>query len=283
MDLNLLVSSDANYLPHTVVGLTSACESNRAHRISIYYLHPDIGEDDMRVVREHFTAYAASVHFIRVDDAELKKFRTVAHITTPTFYLTLAADLLPADVGRVLYLDCDLVVRAALDGLYSMDLGPCTIAAVRDAHLNDAPWRARLNEITGAGVREYFNAGVMLIDLARYRSTEAGPALLALLDRHHGEFEYADQDALNVVFAGAWKALPLKWNVQSYWYTLDFWLKATELPGPMRAELQAAVTNPAIIHYSSLSKPWHFMNSHRLKQEYWKYRELTPYSRPGPR
>jgi len=160
-----------------------------------------------------------------------------------------------------------------------MDLGPCTIAAVRDAFLSDAPWRAQLNAIAGASVGEYFNSGVLLIDLTRYRSTGAGPALLALLRRFNREFVYTDQDAMNVVFAGLWKALPFRWNVQSYWYTLDFWLKAAALPAEKRAQLEAAVTNPAIIHYTTPSKPWHFMNTHRLKQEYWKYRALTPYAR----
>lgn len=278
MDLNLLISSDARYLPHAVTALTSACESNRRHRIRIFCLHAGLGERDMRRIRAHFARYEASVNFIRADGTRLSRYHTPAHVALPSYFRILCADLLPAGIDRVLYLDCDVIVRAALDELYSIDLGNCTVAAVRDAYLNGAPWRARLNALAGADVRTHFNAGVMLIDVARYRSTGVGPAALGLLDRFHREFIYADQDALNVALAGKWKVLAAKWNVQSHWYTPGFILRSAALPPDRRNRYAAAIRNPAIIHYSTQSKPWQFMNSHPWKQEYWNYRNLTPFA-----
>jgi len=281
MDLNLLIASDANYLPHAVVALTSACESNRLHRLRIFYLHAGLGEEEMDRVHAHFSRYAAVVNFIRVDDERLRQLHTHAHLTAPAYYRLLCADALPPSVDRVIYLDCDVIVRAALDEIYTADLELCTIAAVRDAYLNDAPWptwRAQINALVGAQVREYFNSGVMLIDVARYRSTGVGSAVIELLNRFHRNFNYADQDALNVVLAQRWKALPSRWNVQSHWYTLDYCIESTGFSPEQRNRVFAAIRDPAIIHYTATSKPWHFINTHPLKPEYWKYRQLTPYA-----
>ena len=280
MVLNLLVASDLNYLPHAVVALTSACVSNPHHRCRIFYMHAGLGEDDIAGVQAHFENYAATVAFLRVDDAKLGRFRTLTHTTTPTYHRLLCGDVLPPEVDRILYLDCDVIVRAALDGIYAMDLGPCTVAAVRDAFLNLVPWRTRLREITGMEVPDYFNSGVMLIDVARYRDTGVGPATLDLLERFHGELRFADQDALNLALAGLWQELPPKWNVQSHWYTQDYFSRSAGFPPAHHAQVVAAVKNPSIIHYTSPSKPWDSRNVHPLKQEYLKVRQLTPYATP---
>jgi lipopolysaccharide biosynthesis glycosyltransferase len=34
---------------------------------------------------------------------------------------------------------------------------------------------------------------------------------------------------------------------------------------------------PLIIHFSGSSKPWHYLNEHPYKSEYWKYLQLTDY------
>jgi lipopolysaccharide biosynthesis glycosyltransferase len=232
----------------------------------------------MDLVRAHFRGYGATVNFILADDAQLKKFHVHGHLATPTYYRALCAQMLPAEVDRVLCIDCDVIVRDALDEIYATDLGPHTVAAVRDGFLSDAPWRAKINALVGATMQQYFNSGVMVIDVARYRSSGVGAAVLALLERFHRDFQYADQDALNVVLDQRWKALPARWNVQSHWYTINFWARAAALPPERRALVLAAIRSPAIIHYTTKSKPWDFMNAHPLKREYWKYRSLTPYA-----
>jgi lipopolysaccharide biosynthesis glycosyltransferase len=278
MRIDLLVASDAAYVPHAVTALTSACENNRQHRLRVFYPQSGIDAAEMDRIRAHLGRYGADVAFVRVDDARLRQFRTVDHLATPTYFRLLCAELLPAGIDRVLYLDGDVIVRSALDVLYATDLRANVVGAVADSFLVDGTWRARLGALVGASLPDYFNSGVMLIDVARYRAAGIGSAALALLDRFHGDFSYADQDAANVVLAGRWQALPPRWNVQTYWYSLDFAFRAAALPAEARREIVLAIGNPAIVHYTTSSKPWQFMNTHPLKREYWKYRQLTPYA-----
>jgi lipopolysaccharide biosynthesis glycosyltransferase len=278
MNVNLLVSCDANYLEHAVVTLTSVCENNRQHRIRIFHLHAGLPPEEMASVQAHFQQYPASVEFIPIDDGQLRQFNTPEHVATPTFYRLLCADLLPPDVDRVLYLDSDVIVRSALDGIWGMDLRGQPVAAVADAYLNDPASRARLGTLVGNEVPVYLNAGVMLIDIPRFRADGIGPAALALLGRLHRDLAYADQDALNAVLAGRWTRLPARWNAQSMWFTPAFCFAAMTLPPEQRDEVVQAVFDPAIVHYTTASKPWQFMNTHPLKHEYWVYRQRTPYA-----
>lgn len=275
MDLNLLIASDATFLPHAVVALTSVCENNRQHRIQVFYLHDGLDAEAMDRVHGHFSRYPAAVQFIRVDGAGLRHYRTTAQLTSPTYFRILCGEVLPAGLDRVLYLDCDVIVRSAVDEIYSADLGGAVAGAVRDAFLNETPWPARLQALTGMRVDQYFNSGVMLIDLARYRSAEIGPEVLKLLDRFHQRFTYQDQDALNIALTGRWKALPSRWNVQTHWYTRSFWEHSLTFSADRLHHHNAMLRNPGILHFTGKDKPWHDHYLHPFASEYRKYRRLT--------
>lgn len=106
-------------------------------------------------------------------------------------------------VERVLYLDADVLIRDDLGALWNTDLNGKPIGTVRDVGFpmgHDDMERS-----------PYFNAGVLLMDLAHIRGTVnvLRTAAEAFLDA-----KYADQDALNTHFRDAWHPLPMKWNAQ---------------------------------------------------------------------
>ena len=47
-------------------------------------------------------------------------------------------------------------------------------------------------------------------------------------------------------------------------------------------EMNDAIQDPFIIHYTNSSKPWDYMNDHPYKSEYWKYLAKTPFSSYSP-
>jgi len=92
----------------------------------------------------------------------------------------------------VLYLDCDLVVSGDLEGLWQTDLQGSYLAAVPEPYLVTSHW--------GFGPEDtYFNSGVLLIDVARWREENLLPALLQFAEAHSSDFDCHDQDVLNHV------------------------------------------------------------------------------------
>ena len=105
------------------------------------------------------------------------------------------AKLLP-DLDRVLYLDADVVVVDDLRALYATDLGSNVVAAAPDLYR-----QYRLAAFGLSGSQPYVNAGVLLIDLARWRRESLTDRLVRFVERSGPQLELHDQDALNAVAA----------------------------------------------------------------------------------
>ncbi|EPT03165.1 hypothetical protein FOMPIDRAFT_59584 [Fomitopsis schrenkii] len=191
-------------------------------------------------------------------------------------------DMIPVlPVERVLYLDADVLVRDDLQSLWETDLGGKPIGAVRDVGFpmgHDDIQRG-----------PYFNAGVLLMDLAQMRGTIGAlrAAAGAFLDA-----KYADQDALNTHFRDAWRPLPMKWNAQGLG-------TYAELPSADRALIASEMvemTDAAIVHFTGpvnpameyvlnpyvqpyTAKPWGYAGApgHPYASEWWSVLEETPW------
>ena len=128
-----------------------------------------------------------------------------SHIT----YLRLLLDsILPQSVSKCIYLDCDVLVRSDIAGLFSYDLHGALLGAVRDLAFNDASSACRNH------LGFYFNAGVLLLDMEKWRESKAGERLFALLEaRPQITQGFHDQNLLNECFCDEVCELPLGWNV----------------------------------------------------------------------
>jgi len=141
--------------------------------------------------------------------------------------------------GRALYLDADVVVIGPLDRLWDLDLGDKMILAVKDrkiAHLrDDCPWP--LTE--AAGQLPYFNTGVLLIDLDRWREEGTEARAMELAGEAGMACRWYDQTVLNFLLRERIGPLPEKWNWQR-----------ESLPDDGPA---------CVVHFTTGKKPWlHF-------------------------
>ena len=98
--------------------------------------------------------------------------------------------------------------------------------------------------------------------------------LLACL-RDNQKFVWCwDQYALNVVFAGQWSKLPLRWNQGAH---------AFEFPSLGHSPLEVDQfrqmrENPAVIHFTTEWKPWQYRPFHPLRQTFLDYLDNTAWS-----
>src|SRR5690606_13107876 len=123
--------------------------------------------------------------------------------------------ILPPQVERVLYLDCDTLVRAPIEELIERDLAGHSIAAVRDtrgAHITSGR-DLRNNQDLFDVADPYFNAGVVLIDVARWRAANIVDRLEEALTGGVMARIHYDQDFLNLVFKNDWLRLDPRWNL----------------------------------------------------------------------
>lgn len=182
-------------------------------------------------------------------------------------YRLLLPELLP-ELDKVLYIDCDVVVRQDLSALYSdINLGDSLLAAVYEAPVEN---QAERWEALGCNARQYFNSGFLVMNLARMREEGTSVKLLDVLKADY--LEFPDQDALNIVCQGRVKALSPVYNgIRTFFlpvYKQDFVKQYSE-------ELWEKVQKEATIHYTG-GKPWNIFS---VKFGDWwdEYRSLPSY------
>lgn len=237
----LVMACDEAYATQLATTLRSVVDSHQAGwPLECHVLCEGFSEAARKKVLDSLPAGSASVRWIPV---ELKQFRglsTEDHISTMTFARFLIPDVFPATVSRVLYLDVDVLVLDDLDALWTTDLDGAVLGAVVDG----LDWQIKANK-PGVEevprVREYFNAGVLLIDLDRWRAERISEKAVEYLV-HNPTTPFADQDALNVVCDGRWKPLDSRWNFQGHLKQ-----KIADIAPEQR---------PGIVHFVTYLKPW---------------------------
>lgn len=151
----------------------------------------------------------------------------------------LLPHLVPNEIDRIIYLDCDMLVRAPIEQLYAMDLNNQPVGAVRDALAPFIPLRRDMRQTADIfdGADPYFNSGMLLIDLEAWRKLDLGAEIAALSARGVLGRLYYDQDVLNLIFRNRWHTLPWRWNV-------------------IDANKAHEALDPAILHFTRNFKPW---------------------------
>lgn len=159
----------------------------------------------------------------------------------------LLPELLP-ELDRILYLDCDIVVRQDLAQLWEKtDLADNYLAGVYEAAIEGQAERFRA---LGCDPAKYFNSGFLLMNLAQMREEKVSEKLLEACRVPY--LEFPDQDALNQVCQGRVLPLsPLYNSIRTFFipkYKADFVRQYSE---PLWEQVQREAT----IHYTG-GKPW---------------------------
>jgi lipopolysaccharide biosynthesis glycosyltransferase len=231
-------------LPFLVLASSLKRHLKGDRKVVLHALHSDPIAQDLA----YFAALNSATFELRLRQIE-NRFHGPA--TWPS-YLTAASLLrllLPSvlkDIDRVVYLDCDLVVLNDITTLFDTNLLDFPLAACLDFWLTGAPpfgppgwdvgeWHKFLSEVVSlTDTQAYFNAGVMVMDLKRFRDTGLIHSAEEFLGQTNYKTPFVDQEALNHVIDGAFVRLDTRWNV----------LAALAHPDPW------------IIHYAGPYKPW---------------------------
>ncbi|GGA41103.1 glycosyltransferase family 8 protein [Pelagibacterium lentulum] len=159
-------------------------------------------------------------------------------------YARLMLDyFIPQSAERAIYLDCDVMVREAIERLYNSPLDGRALGAVRDSWF---PFISMGRDLTGNkdlfdSADRYFNSGMMLIDLEKWRQANVWERMKTMIQDGTMARVYFDQDILNIIFKNDWLELDPRWN----------------LIDPLPAH---QAIDPFIVHFTGPRKPWNLVS-----------------------
>lgn len=267
--INIALTVDSAYAMAGAVTLRSVVEHTQG-RITLYIVDCGLLEEDKRNIETSLPMRSnVTLLFIALPPNSL---------TSNMGAIWAKVDMLKClPVQRVLYLDADVLVRRDLRELWDTDLGEHSLAAASDV---GCPMGH-----PGIPRGEYFNAGVLVVDLARIRTTLRD---LETRCREMAHSRFREQDALNVHFKTDWVPLSLAWNAQGLGTyaecaSLDrekLCLEEMKDPaivhftGPVHPPVEV-VLNPYVQPYTA--KPWGYAGApgHPYEREWWDMSEKT--------
>ena len=236
----IVFAADEAYAMPLAITLRSIVEANQSSwPMEFHVLSDDSSERTRGRVINSLPKGAASICWVPARLNLFREFSTLPYVSRVTYARLLIPWVLPVTVSRVLYLDCDLLVLDDLEPVWETDLEGAVLGAVVDGMADCKLCDPRFEGVPQ--VRDYFNAGVMLIDVQRWREERISERALEYLTRNPRS-PYSDQDALNVACDNQWKRLDSHWNFQNHYNRRVSAIRPKDRPG--------------IVHFVTNSKPW---------------------------
>ena len=249
-NMNILCATDEKYAPYCGVMLTSFLENHKSFHTEVHIIVKSRLKAEKKLKRLE-KRYDVEVNIIEFPFIDVVSTIDICHeyLTVETLYRLFVTDILPKELDRVLYLDCDIIVDSDVSELFSMDLdGISALVAV------DTPWHTMVSHPKRLGYPEekgYFNAGVMMINLEYWREHNISSQCYAFLKKNFRNLSLFDQDVLNVILLYSKKYVSLTYNFQHTAVLKEYYDLYDE-------ETKAVVSSqkPKIIHYTTRMKPW---------------------------
>lgn len=275
--MNIVLATDDNFVQHCCVAMTSVLLHTK--NVHFYIFTEGISSNNEELLKNHVRSLGGIIDFCIVDSRIVSQFpmpsNADAHISIATYYRLFSAEILPKEVEKIIYMDCDMVAMKDFVDLWNINIDGYAIGAVyqplTDSQAKD---KQRLLMDENAG---YFNAGMLLVNLNYWRVNAVTERLLGFIKTNYSRIKQHDQDVLNAVLNKEVIPLDYTWN-----FTLPFFCIAS-LKFPTSIDYSEQITEPANIHYVSAPKPWEYGCEHPLRKEYYRVLDKTPFKGEKPK
>ena len=206
---------DDGYMPFLAVALESLIEnSSKKYYYSIKILYTNISEENKKKINK-YKRENVNIEFVDLNyyiEKVKDKLYTRDYYTNTTYFRLFIANLYP-QYNKAIYLDSDILVLGDIAELYNQDMGDNLIAAAPDDVIQTTKvFQEYVEKVVGvADYRNYFNAGILLMNLDEFRKFDFQNKFLYLLETI--KFTVAqDQDYLNRLCKGKVKIIDKAWD-----------------------------------------------------------------------
>lgn len=260
-NIPIFFAIDDGYTPFLAVALQSLIENaSKDYNYCIKILHTNVGEEHKKQIKK-YESENVNIEFVDLSyyiEKVQDKLYTRDYYTNTTYFRLFLPELYP-QYDKVLYLDSDIIVVGDISELYNTDMGTNLVAAAPDDIIQyNKVFQDYAELVVGvAKYQNYFNAGVLLMNLDELRKFDFEEKFLYLLGTV--KFSVAqDQDYLNRLCKGRVTLISHDWDVMPY---------VNEETKPEDIKL---------IHYNFAYKPWHFEDV-TYNEYFWKYAKETEF------
>lgn len=236
------------YAPYMSVAIQSLIDHAAADNdYRVYVLYSQLSEETKQTLNKMSTSNVRvelkNVSWI----AENPNLYTCAYFSVEMYYRLWIPEIFK-EYDKVLYLDCDILVRADVAELFNYDLGDNYIGACRDVFP-----KSQVNVVASD---MYVNSGVIMFNVPAWLENNLSEKCVETVKKYR-QLVYPDQDVLNLVCNGKIYYFDFYWNVMigSLMQTPKN-ICLSEKNKEAFLNSQKTPDKAKIIHYTSDRKPW---------------------------
>lgn len=257
-DISVCFSSDSNYVRHMAAAMASILKNKKSDEFIKFYIIDggitDTDRENLHFFEEHYDCW---ICYVKPDLNKLKNCITFKgdYISLATYYRLLIPEIVPED--RVIYLDCDIIVRKSLRPLFEKDFRGNLVLGVEDVSYEAHSKRLNLSK--------YVNAGAILLNNKALREGNYVSIMFNWMAENKDKIECHDQDIINASLEGKVDYLEDEYGAQ------------VKYNGKNRFE---KIKDPSVLHFISPQKPWILwkpINYTHWEDEYYNAIKNTPF------
>lgn len=280
--MNVVYITDEAYAMFTCVSITSLISNmDKGDKVRIFILYTKLSY----LTKERFSLLCSNGIIIELIEVQEEKYLKLAqkNVCRDDTYVTATAllkfslpDILQHE-DKAIYFDGDILVQKGIKPLYDYELGDCYVAAVNDMLDVDMDGYSMLAERIGLKRKDYFNSGVMVLNLKRMRMDAVTEKLLRY--RENGINYFMDQDALNAVMGARRIKLPYIYNFMSTVTDAhDADMISDKFFDRTKESIEDCIDAAVILHLTGVRKPWKYRMPW-YSGIFLKYYAESPYSK----
>ena len=270
--MNILVTLNSNYIKPLKVMLWSLFFNNHGRDFCVYLMHSSLTKQEIKDIHQYINANGHELFTITVPGGYFAGAPVVKHYSQEMYYRLLAYKFLPADLEKILYLDPDILVINPLDELYDIDIDGYLYAA--SYHKRALVKGINMIRLKAYEMEEYFNSGVLLLNLPRQREKIREKEFFTYLTKNKNRLILPDQDLLNALYNKEIKKMDeIKYNYDTRYYQ---YYKTLSNGG---VNMDYIMKNTVILHFCGKKKPWEDQYNGNFHSLYKHYEYLALYQK----
>jgi len=264
-ELHVLYISGNDFMPYTGISIESLFKNNKSFTdIHLHLFDRGIDKSNKSKIIKLCEKHKRTIHFYDITDSKFKEIlndQTLDKLNMVTSINTLSklliSEIIPESIEKILYIDADSLVLGSLNDLWETDIANYHFSATEDlAVLSTFP---EIKRMIGLNKNEiYVNAGIMLINLNKWREDNVKVNFITFLENNKSK--YMDQDVFNGTLDKI-MIIPLEYNVLPpfFEFLYKFFKHSNIKSYYSDEEIENSINNPIIFHFANsniVPRPW---------------------------
>ncbi len=270
--IEVLFCSNDYYAMQTGVAIISLLEHHRTPEIiRVTIVDDNISAENVHKLKSSLDAYSVEYRFIEaapfIDELKLLGMKSYFGSYANCLQIFVGR-YYPNFSGRVIYLDSDIIVVGDIVDLMTVEVKDACGQAL------DCINHKYLPTINLSPDSPYYNDGVTIFELAKWRERNCEERILAHMRTKKADYVMVEQDLYNVVLKDGISTIPIKYNCISSWllYPFKYYKKIYGIGNDLLSEneLMEARTSPLIYHFAGnmLGRPWRRGSVHPARRDW---------------